>query len=130
LCADLNQRALEQAIRAFTLILQAGNFGLVVLDLAEAPASAVRRLPFTTWMRVQRMVEAGPTACLLVGNEPMARSSAGLTLKLGIRDSAVGIRFGESLFDGLNVHAQVMRARAHAHEHAAVEFATAAADCA
>src|SRR4030095_1045172 len=28
MCRDLNQRALEQAIRAFTLVLQAGNFGL------------------------------------------------------------------------------------------------------
>src|SRR5262252_5688048 len=38
LCRDLNQRALEQAIRAFTLVLQAGNFGVVALDVAEAPA--------------------------------------------------------------------------------------------
>ena len=48
MCGDLNQRALEQAIRAFTLVLQAGNFGLVVFDAAEVPADAVRRLPFTT----------------------------------------------------------------------------------
>src|SRR3954453_1415426 len=85
LCGDTNQRALEQAIRAFTLVLQAGNFGLVVLDVAEAPAAAIRRLPFTTWMRVQRMVEGSQTACLLVGREPMARSSAGLTLRLANR---------------------------------------------
>ena len=57
LCRDLNQRAMEQAIRAFALVLQAGNFGLVVFDVAEAPADAVRRLPFTTWLRLQRMVE-------------------------------------------------------------------------
>src|SRR5438128_5905923 len=91
LCGDINQRALEQAIRAFTLVLQAGNFGLVVLDVAEAPAQAIRRLPFTTWMRLQRMVEGTQTACVLVGGEPMARSSAGLTLRLGIRDSGFGI---------------------------------------
>ena len=40
LCRDLNQRALEQAIRALTLVLQAGNFGLVAFDAAEAPADA------------------------------------------------------------------------------------------
>src|SRR3954454_8446908 len=82
MCRDLNQRAMEQAIRALTLVLQAGNFGLVVLDVAEAPAEAVRRLPFTTWMRLQRMVEGSQTACLLVGGEAVARSSAGLTLRL------------------------------------------------
>jgi RecA DNA recombination protein len=92
LCGDLNQRALEQAIRAFSLVLQAGNFGLVVLDLAEAPAAAVRRLPFTTWLRLQRMVEGSQTACLLVGGEPMARSSAGLTLRLTSRGLGVGNR--------------------------------------
>src|SRR5438477_785978 len=106
-CGDLNQRALEQAIRAFTLILQAGNFGLVVLDVAEAPAQSLRRLPFTTWLRLQRMVEGSQTACVLVGSEPMARSSAGLTLRLGSRDSGFGIRFGDSLFDGIDTQARV-----------------------
>ena len=87
MCRDLNQRALEQAIRAFTLVLQAGNFGVVVFDIAEAPADSVRRLPFTTWLRVQRMVEGSQTACVLVGSEPMARSSAGLTVRTGISPS-------------------------------------------
>ena len=83
LCRDLNQRALEQAIKALTLVLQAGNFGIVVLDVADAAREATGRLPFTTWLRLQRMVENSQTACVLVGSEPMARSSAGLTLNLG-----------------------------------------------
>src|SRR5215510_3533996 len=92
MCRDMNQRALEQAMRAMALVLQAGNFGLVVFDAAEAPAEALRRLPFTTWLRLQRMVEGSQTTCVLVGGEPMARSSAGLTLRAGIRDSGLGIR--------------------------------------
>ena len=91
-CRDTNQRALEQAVRALTLVLQAGNFGLAVLDVADAPAAALRRLPFTTWLRLQRMIEGSQTMCVLVGREPMARSSAGLTLKLGIRDWGPGSR--------------------------------------
>jgi recombination protein RecA len=130
LCSDLNQRAVEQAIRAFTLVLQAGNFGLVVFDVAEAPAPALRRLPFTTWMRLQRMVEGSQTACVLVGSQPMARSSAGLTLQLGIRDSGFGIRFGDLLFDGLTVEARVIRARAREREEASVAFSTLASNCA
>ena len=82
LCRDLNQRAMEQAVRALTLVLQAGTIGLVVFDVAEAPSDALRRLPFTTWLRLQRMVEGRQTLCVLVGNEPMARSSAGLTVTL------------------------------------------------
>jgi recombination protein RecA len=143
LCRDTNQRALEQAIRAFTLVLQAGNFGLVIFDAAEAPAEAIRRLPFTTWMRLQRMVEGSQTMCLLVGGEPMARSSAGLTLRLrheGIRPpsplcgfgepGATGIRFGQSLFEGLTVEARVVRARVREREEATATFSTVASDCA
>jgi hypothetical protein len=140
LCRDTNQRALEQAIRAFTLVLQAGNFGLVIFDAAEAPPDAIRRLPFTTWMRLQRIVEGSQTTCLLVGGEPMARSSAGLTLRAGIQPpsplrgygvpGASGIRFGQCLFDGLEIDARVVRARAREHEEANVAFTTVASDCA
>jgi hypothetical protein len=96
LCRDLNQRALEQAVKALTLVLQAGNIGVVIFDAAEAPAMALKRLPFTTWLRLQRMIEGSQTVCVLVGPEPMARSSAGLTVRLGqgsgIRDQGSGIR--------------------------------------
>ena len=119
LCRDLNQRALEQAIRAFTLVLQAGNFGIVALDVADAPSDAVRRLPFTTWLRLQRMLEGSQTAGVLIGSEPMARSSAGLTVRLGMGDEGRGMsrgRFHGRLLQGLDVDARVVRARARWQE--------------
>src|SRR3954463_12853996 len=85
MCRDLNQRAMEQAVKALGLVLQAGNFGLVALDLGDAPADtsalfalplgdppadAIRRLPFTTWLRLQRMIEGHQTICVLAGNNP------------------------------------------------------------
>jgi len=112
LCRDLNQRAMEQAVKALGLVLQAGNFGLVVLDTGEAPAHVMKRLPFTTWFRLQRMVEGSQTASVLVGSEPMARSSAGLTIQLGRKNSVLGMRFHGRLFDGLDVEARIVRARA------------------
>ncbi len=151
MCRDLNQRAIEQTLRAFALVLQAGNFGLVVFDAADAPADAIRRLPFTTWLRLQRMVEGSTTACLLIGAEPMARSAAGLTLRMGIGQTVIGdqglgigggqgssgpvicdgqkriaARFTGRLFDGLNAHATVMRARVSRHVEQRVQFATRA----
>ena len=110
-CRDLNQRALEQAVKALTLVLQAGNFGLVVFDAADAPSDAIRRLPFTTWLRLQRMAEGSPTACVLIGAQPVARSSAGLTLALGVRPSTGSGRFSPRLFEGLDVDARVVQAR-------------------
>ena len=121
MCRDINQRAVEQALKALLLMLQAGNFGVVVLDVAEAPAMAIRRLPFTTWLRLQRIVEGSQTACVLVGTEPMARSSAGLSVKLqraqgealeGRGDRANGARFGSRLFEGFDIECRVVRARA------------------
>src|SRR5438874_5627361 len=35
MCRDMKQRAMEQAVRALTLVLQAGTLGLVVLDVSE-----------------------------------------------------------------------------------------------
>jgi len=89
MCRDLNQRALVQAVRALTLVLDAGNFGLVVFDVGEAPSDAVRRLPFTTWLRLQRMVEGTSTACLLVGSDRLSRSPRGLSLQASALRAAV-----------------------------------------
>jgi hypothetical protein len=124
LCRDLNQRALEQAVKALTLVLQAGNFGAVAFDAAEAPAAAVKRLPFTTWLRLQRMIEGSQTVCVLVGSESLARSSAGLTVELGIpNDSTPTPR---CVNPGAAFHrcARVVRARTHAREERAVDFMT------
>jgi len=124
LCRDLNQRALEQAVKAVTLVLQAGNFGVVAFDVADAPPDAIRRLPFTTWLRLQRTIEGSQTLGVLVGSEPMARSSAGLTVQLTTKQSErgdagprfPGRRFPGRLFEGLDIEARVIRARARWQE--------------
>lgn len=133
LCRDMNQRAMEQAVRALTLVLQAGNLGLVVLDVGEAPAEALRRLPFTTWLRLQKMVEGRQTMCVIVGNEPMARSSAGLTVSIqaGRAEEAGGAgkvgRFSARLFEGFDLTARVVRARTRQYEDSVASFSTAVA---
>ena len=128
-CRDLNQRALEQAVKALGLVLQAGNFGLVALDVGDAPATAVRRLPFTTWLRLQRMVEGSQTMCVLAGNEPMSRSSAGLSIRLQAGGPGAGRagRFSERLFDGLDLDARVTRARVQAADSVVLPLTTRAA---
>jgi hypothetical protein len=82
--------ALDRALKALNLVLQAGGFGVVAIDLADASAVALRRLPLTTWLRVQRAVEGRDTACVLVAPEPLARSAGGLTLTLNGRTTWTG----------------------------------------
>jgi len=127
MCRDLNRRAIEQALRAFALVLQAGNFGVVVFDVAEAPADAIRGLPFTTWLRLQRLVEGSQTAGVLVGSQPMARSRSGLTLKFQVPATRSPVRRRGRLFEGLDVEAQVVRARSQAYQETGTAFATVAA---
>ncbi|MFB3852275.1 MAG: hypothetical protein ACE148_00460 [Vicinamibacterales bacterium] len=73
---------LDRAVKAVNLVLQAGGFGVVALDVGEVPPAAVKRLPFTTWLRLQRVVEGSETAFILVGREPIARSAGGVTLEV------------------------------------------------
>jgi hypothetical protein len=73
---------LTRALKALNLVLQAGGFACVVLDLADVQPAALKRIPFTTWLRVQRVIEGSDTACVLVAPQPLARSAGGLTLSL------------------------------------------------
>ena len=77
--------AVNRALKAVNLVLQAGGFGCVVLDFADVPPAALRRIPFTTWLRVQRIIEGSDTACVLMAPYPVARSAGGLTLSLAGR---------------------------------------------
>ena len=126
LCRDLNGRAMEQAVKALGLVLQAGNFGLVVLDVGDAPHDSLRRLPFTTWLRLQRMVEGSQTIGLLAGDAPMSRSAAGLTMALrpASRPTGGAGRFEGHLLDGLDLEARVLRARVQVSDSEALSIAT------
>ena len=45
---DLAQ-TVKQALKAMTLVLDAGGFGVVALDLSDVPMTVLRQLPMTTW---------------------------------------------------------------------------------
>ena len=106
----------SRALKAFSLILQAGGFGLVVFDLADVPPAALRRFPWywtsSTWMRLSRIVEGSDTVALLVGREHVARSSGGATIALGSSPARwQGTAHRARLFGGLVPHPRVIGAR-------------------
>lgn len=120
-CRDMTQRALDCAIKAITLVLQAGNFGLVAFDAAEAPPHALERLPFTTWRRLHRIIEGSQTACVLIGDAPIARSAGGVTVRIS---RAGGVRVHGQLFTGLDIEVDVIRAHRY-QEDVCVPLSTA-----
>lgn len=74
--------ALEQVLKVTDLLLHAGGFGMVVLDLGDIPAESVRRIPLTSWFRFRRAVEPTGTVLLLIEQEPCAKTCASLVLHL------------------------------------------------
>jgi hypothetical protein len=106
-------RAIERALKAVNLVLQAGGFGVVALDLADAPSTALRRIPFTTWMRLQRVLDGQQTAALVVGNTPMCRSAGGVSIVLAPAAAGAHGLWASSmpshLFLGLDTEMRVLR---------------------
>jgi recA bacterial DNA recombination protein len=79
------RRAVGRALKALALVLSSGGFGVAVLDLADVPERLLAALPFTTWMRLQRMVAGSDTAVVLLADAPLARSSGGASVRMAGR---------------------------------------------
>src|SRR5579862_5757203 len=73
---------LEQVLKVTDLLLQAGGFGMVALDIGDIPSDSVRRIPLTSWFRFRRAVEPTATVLLLIEQEPCAKSCASLVLRM------------------------------------------------
>jgi hypothetical protein len=71
----------SQAVQAADLLLRDGNFPLVILDLVLNESDELRKIPQTHWYRLQRLVEAAPSAFLVLTRRSMI-SSAQLKLFL------------------------------------------------
>jgi recA bacterial DNA recombination protein len=64
-----------EAIKAADLLLRDGNFPLVILDLVLNAAQELRKIPSTSWYRLQRLVEPTSTALLIVSRRSMVGSA-------------------------------------------------------
>ena len=74
------RKALD-AVKAADLLLRDGNFPLLILDLVLNPMEELRKIPQTSWYRLQRLAEPIPTAFLVLTRRSMI-SSAQLKLEL------------------------------------------------
>jgi recombination protein RecA len=66
----------EVALKAADMIVHSGGFGLVVVDLCDAPATALQRIPLSYWYRIRRAVEHTPSVLLILGSDSVARACA------------------------------------------------------
>ena len=61
----IRSRSPEEAMKALDLVLRDQNLPLVLVDLAASDEKQLRKIPATTWYRVQRLVEITSTVCLV-----------------------------------------------------------------
>jgi hypothetical protein len=88
---------LEQAVRAADLLLQAGGFAAIVLDLAGTASEHARRIPLATWFRFRQAAARTRCSLVVLGQAAYAQSSAAAVLEcapLAARDR------GNTVLDG------------------------------
>jgi hypothetical protein len=71
---------LEQALKATDLLLQAGGFGAIVLDMSDVLPQHTMRIPLATWYRFRLAAEQARTALVFLTQSPCAHSCAALAL--------------------------------------------------
>ena len=112
----MTAQCIERAIKAAGLVFQAGRFGTVVIDFVDAPVAAIRRLPFTTWRRLARAIEASETVGVVIGSTGIGRSirsAGGRSIVLGSPQRSIRWS-GHSrsrVLQGINIDAHVESTR-------------------
>jgi recombination protein RecA len=112
---------IEQALRATDLLIQAGGFGMVAVDLSDVPTRTVRQVPLNAWFRFRRAVEDTPTILLLLEQEAHAKTCASLVVRLEMgKKQWTEARFAEvsansypfaKLLRGFAVRGDIVRSR-------------------
>lgn len=101
---------MEAAFKAADLILHGGGFGVIVLDLCEASARDLNRIPLSYWYRFRRAVENTPGKLVVVSHVPLVKSCARLRLET-LREGALW-RGSTCLFSGIDFTVQSRKQQA------------------
>jgi len=99
----------DHAMKAADMVLHAGGFGVVVLDLCDASVQQLQRIPISYWYRFQRAVENTSTVLLLAGRHPQARTCAARQLDLGQRKPVWKGQPPFQLLEGVDWHATLRK---------------------
>jgi hypothetical protein len=72
---------LDQALRATDLLLQAGGFAAIVLDLGEMEPADGMRIPLASWFRFRQAANRTRCSLVVLGKTAYAQSSAAVVLE-------------------------------------------------
>jgi len=97
---------MEQAMRVTDLLLQAGGFRAIVLDMGSLAPEQVSRIPLATWFRYAAAAERSRTSVVVLTQHGCSKSSAGLVMRLAAAAEGEGTVLG-----GLRCEVEVSRQR-------------------
>jgi recombination protein RecA len=99
---------IEQALRVTDLLLQAGGFSAIVLDMASISPEHASRVPLATWFRYRAATERTQAVFLLLTQHSCAKSAGELLLRFQPGD----VRDDEAtVFTGIEHRLRVERRR-------------------
>ncbi len=97
------QNGAESALKATDLLVQAGGFGLIVMDLGDTPPVAARRISLASWFRLRHAVERTNSVLLAVEQQINARSCSTLQIEMRQQHPLWSGQGYGSRFEGLAV---------------------------
>jgi recombination protein RecA len=110
-CASAPKRKswsrLEQGLRVSDLLLQAGGFSCIVLDMGSLSAEYALRVPLATWFRFRAAAERLQSNVVLLTQHGCSRNSSGVVLRL---DPGSELQ-RSTLFTGMQYRAELTRRR-------------------
>src|SRR5262249_22007144 len=72
----------DRALKVTEILLRSNLFSLVVLDLGNVLLKDAKRIPQGDWLRFRRAIEDTNNAFLVIGQQSMAQSLAGLVIEM------------------------------------------------
>jgi hypothetical protein len=114
-CRDGNAAAknrlwarLDQAIRATDLLLQAGGFAAIVMDMGGTAPEHASRIPLATWFRFRQAADRSRCCLVVLGERAYAQSSAALVVECRPRQAQTA---GETVLTGFSFDVRRERQR-------------------
>jgi len=99
---------LDQALRATDLLLQAGGFAALVLDLGSTAPEHGCRIPLATWFRYRQAADRTRCSLLVLGRQPFAQSSAAAVLQCA---PVTALSAGQTVLTGYSYQVSTGRQR-------------------
>ena len=72
----------DRALQCADLLVHAGGWGIIALDLSGIASQTVRKIPISWWHRFRLAVEDKPSAMLVLEREPFVRACAALAIEM------------------------------------------------